>query len=164
MSRPISQLLPPDLHHAGASPQFGNSSQSSYPLSGGHLNPAANLKSLLQLPMKGDQQRSKDTEMKGENISINSGDFNFHSTLLPSFWYLVWSVSIDPTLVSTSLLVLFITAAYRKWLSCPWFQIVTIIKSNFAICNQKRQAVQQWVEFGQKYHMTAVRSLEALSH
>ncbi|XP_012677133.2 D site albumin promoter binding protein b isoform X2 [Clupea harengus] len=71
MSRPISQLLPPDLHHAGASPQFGNSNQSSYPLSGGHLNPAANLKSLLQLPMKGDQQRSKDTEMKDKKTILD---------------------------------------------------------------------------------------------
>ncbi|XP_062395423.1 D site albumin promoter binding protein b isoform X2 [Sardina pilchardus] len=62
MSRPISQLLPPDLHHAGASPQFGSCNQSSYPVSGSHLN-SANLKSLLQLPMKGDQ-RSKDIEMK----------------------------------------------------------------------------------------------------
>ncbi|KAI2655387.1 Hepatic leukemia factor [Labeo rohita] len=64
MARPLSQLLPPDLPSAGASPQFGNSSQAGGTLNGGHLNSAANLKSLLQLPVKGDQRGKDCTEMK----------------------------------------------------------------------------------------------------
>ncbi len=66
MARPLSQLLPPDLPSAGASPQFGNSSQAGGSLNGGHLNSTANLKSLLQLPVKGDQRVKDCSEMKGE--------------------------------------------------------------------------------------------------
>ncbi|XP_026854994.2 D site albumin promoter binding protein b isoform X2 [Electrophorus electricus] len=51
MAGPLSQLLPPDLPTAGASPQFGSTSQAG---SGGHMSPVANLKSLLQFPMKAD--------------------------------------------------------------------------------------------------------------
>ncbi|KAL2083994.1 hypothetical protein ACEWY4_019512 [Coilia grayii] len=70
MSRPISQLLPPDLHHAGASPQFGSCNQSSYSLSNGSLNPGINLKPLLQPPVKSDQ-RNKDTEMKDKDRTLD---------------------------------------------------------------------------------------------
>lgn len=70
MARPLSQLLPPDLPSAGASPQFGNSSQAGGTLNGGHLNSAANLKSLLQLPVKGDQRGKDCTEMKGEETHL----------------------------------------------------------------------------------------------
>lgn len=62
MSRPLSQILPPDLPSAGASPQFGNSSQAG----GLHSNSTANLKSLLQLPVKADQRVKDCCEMKGE--------------------------------------------------------------------------------------------------
>ncbi|XP_016145223.1 hepatic leukemia factor-like [Sinocyclocheilus rhinocerous] len=67
MARPLSQLLPPDLHSAGASPQFGNSIQAGGSLNGGHLNSTANLKSLLQLPVKGDQRVKDCSEMKGKD-------------------------------------------------------------------------------------------------
>ncbi|XP_043117799.1 D site albumin promoter binding protein b [Puntigrus tetrazona] len=67
MARPLSQLLPPDLPSAGASPQFGNSIQAGGSLNGGHLNSSANLKSLLQLPVKGDQRVKDCSEMKGKD-------------------------------------------------------------------------------------------------
>lgn len=70
MARPLSQLLPPDLPSAGASPQFGNSSQAGGSLNGGHLNSTANLKSLLQLPVKGDQRVKDCSEMKGEETHL----------------------------------------------------------------------------------------------
>lgn len=70
MARPLSQLLPPDLPSAGASPQFGNSSQAGGSLNGGHLNSTANLKSLLQLPVKGDQRVKDSSEMKGEETHL----------------------------------------------------------------------------------------------
>lgn len=62
MSRQISQLLPPDPHHAlGASPQFGSCSQFSYSHSNGHFHSGINLKTHS---VKSDPR--KDTEMKGE--------------------------------------------------------------------------------------------------
>ncbi|TRY59472.1 hypothetical protein DNTS_017868 [Danionella cerebrum] len=64
MARPLSQLLPPDLPSAGASPQFGTSSQAGVGHNGGHLNSSANLKSLLQLPVKCDQRVKDCNEMK----------------------------------------------------------------------------------------------------
>ncbi|XP_030639343.1 D site albumin promoter binding protein b isoform X2 [Chanos chanos] len=67
MSRPLSQLLPPDLPPAGASPQFGSSGQAGASLGGGHLNSVANLKSLLQLPMKSDQRFKDSCEMKDKD-------------------------------------------------------------------------------------------------
>ncbi|XP_065117290.1 D site albumin promoter binding protein b [Paramisgurnus dabryanus] len=65
MSRQLSQLLPPDLPTAGASPQFGNSSQAGGSLGGGH-NPTTNIKSLLQPPVKCDQRVKDCCEMKGK--------------------------------------------------------------------------------------------------
>uniref|UniRef100_A0AAY4DX10 BZIP domain-containing protein n=1 Tax=Denticeps clupeoides TaxID=299321 RepID=A0AAY4DX10_9TELE len=64
MSRPISQLLPPDLP-AGASPQFGTGVPSST-THNGHLNSMASLKTLLQLPIKADQRGKDCCEMKVE--------------------------------------------------------------------------------------------------
>ncbi|XP_067093254.1 D site albumin promoter binding protein b [Osmerus mordax] len=71
MSRQLSQLLTPDLP-AGASPQFGSCTQPGGALTGGHLNSMANLKSLLQHPMKGDVQRIKDCcEAKDKDRSVD---------------------------------------------------------------------------------------------
>ncbi|XP_036411536.1 D site albumin promoter binding protein a [Megalops cyprinoides] len=72
MSRPLSQLLPPDLP-AGASPQFGSGTAVSGSPSGGHLSSMASLKSLLQLPIKGDQ-RGKDCEMKDKDKPLDSDE------------------------------------------------------------------------------------------
>lgn len=69
MARPLSQILPPDLPSAGASPQFGNSSQAGGLIGGGH-NSTANLKSLLQLPVKADQRVKDCCEMKGEKTHL----------------------------------------------------------------------------------------------
>ncbi|KAG7257845.1 hypothetical protein CRUP_015223 [Coryphaenoides rupestris] len=75
MSRPLTQLLPPE-HPAAASPQLGSGSGSgsgSNPTgsapNGGHLTSMASLKSLLQLPIKADPPRAaKDCrEMKDKD-------------------------------------------------------------------------------------------------
>ncbi|CAL8299909.1 unnamed protein product [Lota lota] len=64
MSRPLTQLLPPE-HQAGASPQFGSSNPTGSAPNGGHLTSMASLKSLLQLPIKADPRAAKDCcEMK----------------------------------------------------------------------------------------------------
>lgn len=83
MARPLSQLLPPDLPSAGASPQFGNSSQAGGSLNGGHLNSTANLKSLLQLPVKGDQRVKDCSEMKGEETRMLPWHSVFYYNELP---------------------------------------------------------------------------------
>ncbi|XP_077445994.1 D site albumin promoter binding protein a [Stigmatopora argus] len=67
MSRPLAQLLPPDLR-AGASPQFGAPNSASSGPPSGHLTSMSNLKSLLQLPIKADQRGAKDCcEMKDKD-------------------------------------------------------------------------------------------------
>lgn len=67
MSRPLTQLLPPDLPAGATSPQFGVSNPAGSGPQGGHLTSMTNLKSLLQLPIKADQRSIKDScEMKGE--------------------------------------------------------------------------------------------------
>ncbi|KPP74638.1 thyrotroph embryonic factor-like [Scleropages formosus] len=65
MSRPLSQLLPPELP-AGASPQFGASSQAGGAPGAGHLNSMTSLKSLLQVPNKCDQRTKDCCDMKAE--------------------------------------------------------------------------------------------------
>ena len=66
MSRPLTQLLPPE-HPAGASPHLGSSNPTGSAPNGGHLTSMASLKSLLQLPIKTDPRAAKDCcEMKGE--------------------------------------------------------------------------------------------------
>uniref|UniRef100_A0A8D3ANK9 D site albumin promoter binding protein b n=1 Tax=Scophthalmus maximus TaxID=52904 RepID=A0A8D3ANK9_SCOMX len=66
MSRQLSQLPTPDLP-AGASPQFGSCTQPAGSLTGGHLNPMAGLKSLLQHPMKGDQRLKTPCDTKDKD-------------------------------------------------------------------------------------------------
>ncbi|XP_063054953.1 D site albumin promoter binding protein b isoform X2 [Engraulis encrasicolus] len=67
MSRQISQILPPDTHHApGASPQFGSCSQFSYSHSNGHFHSGINLKTHS---VKSDPR--KDTEMKDKDRTLD---------------------------------------------------------------------------------------------
>ncbi|KAG5856340.1 D site albumin promoter binding protein b [Anguilla rostrata] len=73
MSRPLTQLLPPDLP-AGASPQFGSSNTASSTLGGGHLGSMASLKSLLQLPIKGDQRGKDCCDMKDKDKPLDSDE------------------------------------------------------------------------------------------
>lgn len=71
MSRPLTQLLPPDLPAGATSPQFGASNPTGSGPQGGHLTSMTNLKSLLQLPIKADQRGTKDCcEMKGECVHV----------------------------------------------------------------------------------------------
>lgn len=71
MSRPLTQLLPPDLPPGATSPQFGASNPAGSGPQGGHLTSMTSLKSLLQLPIKADQRPAKDCcEMKGEGDSV----------------------------------------------------------------------------------------------
>lgn len=63
MSRPISQILPPDLP-AGTSPQLGPANPAGTTTNGHLNNSMANLKTLLQLPIKGDQRGKDCAEMK----------------------------------------------------------------------------------------------------
>lgn len=73
MSRPLTQLLPPDLPAGATSPQFGVSNPAGSGPQGGHLTSMTNLKSLLQLPIKADQRSIKDScEMKGERASVRA--------------------------------------------------------------------------------------------
>lgn len=62
MSRPLSQLLPPPDLSSGGSAQFGSTNG----VTNGHLNSVASLKSLLQLPIKGDGRVKDCCEMIGE--------------------------------------------------------------------------------------------------
>ncbi|XP_066531505.1 D site albumin promoter binding protein a [Hoplias malabaricus] len=72
MSRQLSQLLPPELP-AGASPQFGPANPApSTP--NGHLNSMANLKSLLQLPIKGDNRAKDCCDMKDKEKPLDSDE------------------------------------------------------------------------------------------
>ncbi|XP_036394144.1 D site albumin promoter binding protein b [Megalops cyprinoides] len=73
MSRPLSQLLTPDLP-AGASPQFGSSNPASGNLGGGHLGSMASLKTLLQLPVKGDQRGKDCCDMKDKDKPLDSDE------------------------------------------------------------------------------------------
>ncbi|KAJ8354910.1 hypothetical protein SKAU_G00224770 [Synaphobranchus kaupii] len=73
MSRSLTQLLPPDLP-AGASPQFGSSNTASSTLGGGHLGSMASLKSLLQLPIKGDQRGKDCCDMKDKDKPLDSDE------------------------------------------------------------------------------------------
>lgn len=73
MSRPLTQLLPPDLPAGATSPQFGASNPAGSGPQGGHLTSMTNLKSLLQLPIKADQRGIKDCcEMKGERACVRA--------------------------------------------------------------------------------------------
>ncbi|KAM9824292.1 D site albumin promoter binding protein a [Neosynchiropus ocellatus] len=66
MSRPLTQLLPPDLPAGATSPQFGATNPVGSVPQGGHLTSMTNLKSLLQLPIKADQRSPKDCCMMKE--------------------------------------------------------------------------------------------------
>uniref|UniRef100_A0A8D3AZR9 D site albumin promoter binding protein a n=1 Tax=Scophthalmus maximus TaxID=52904 RepID=A0A8D3AZR9_SCOMX len=73
MSRPLTQLLPPDLPAGATSPQFGASNPAGSGPQGGQLTSMTNLKSLLQLPIKSDQRAAKDCrEMKDKNKPSDS--------------------------------------------------------------------------------------------
>lgn len=87
MSRPLSQILPPDLP-AGASPQFGSGSQAGGAPGGGHLSSMASLKSLLQLPIKADQRGKDCCEMKGGFVR-NQCAFLSMRFLVPFFLYTI---------------------------------------------------------------------------
>ncbi|XP_030644724.1 D site albumin promoter binding protein a [Chanos chanos] len=78
MSRPLSQLLPPDLP-AGASPQFGPSNPAGA-TPNGHLNSMASLKSLLQLPVKGDQRGKDCCETKEKDKPLDSDEDSLGGT------------------------------------------------------------------------------------
>ncbi|XP_048849277.1 thyrotroph embryonic factor-like [Brienomyrus brachyistius] len=79
MSRPLSQILPPDLP-AGASPQFGSGSQAGGAPGGGHLSSMASLKSLLQLPIKADQRGKDCCEMKDKEKPLASDEDSLGGT------------------------------------------------------------------------------------
>ncbi|KAI4817833.1 hypothetical protein KUCAC02_011206 [Chaenocephalus aceratus] len=70
MSRPLTQLLPPDLPAGATSPQFGASNSAGSGTQGGHLTSMTNLKTLLQLPIKADQMAKDCCEMKGECVHV----------------------------------------------------------------------------------------------
>ncbi|CAB1351171.1 unnamed protein product, partial [Coregonus sp. 'balchen'] len=73
MSRPLTQLLPPDLP-AGASPQFGTGNLAGSVPTGGHLNSMASLKTLLQLPIKVDQRAKDCCAMKDKDKPQDSDE------------------------------------------------------------------------------------------
>lgn len=73
MSRPISQLLPPDLP-AGTSPQLGPANPAGTTTNGHLNNSMASLKSLLQLPIKGDQRGKDCCEMKDKDKPVDSDE------------------------------------------------------------------------------------------
>ncbi|XP_029700912.1 D site albumin promoter binding protein a [Takifugu rubripes] len=75
MSRPLTQLLPPDLPAGATSPHFGASNPAGVGAQGGHLTSMTNLKSLLQLPIKADQRGIKDCcEMKDKDKPADSDE------------------------------------------------------------------------------------------
>ncbi|KAF1382011.1 hypothetical protein PFLUV_G00159950 [Perca fluviatilis] len=75
MSRPLTQLLPPDLPAGATSPQFGASNPAGSAPQGGHLTSMTNLKTLLQLPIKADQRGPKDCcEMKDKDKPVDSDE------------------------------------------------------------------------------------------
>ncbi|XP_058474522.1 D site albumin promoter binding protein a [Solea solea] len=75
MSRPLTQLLPPDLPAGATSPQFGPSNPAGSGPQGGQLTSMTNLKSLLQLPIKSDQREVKDCcEMKDKDKPSESDE------------------------------------------------------------------------------------------
>ncbi|XP_041664214.1 D site albumin promoter binding protein a [Cheilinus undulatus] len=75
MSRPLTQLLPPDLPAGATSPQFGSSNPAVSGPQGGHLTSMTNLKSLLQVPIKADQRVTKDCcEMKDKDKPLDSDE------------------------------------------------------------------------------------------
>ncbi|KAG5264452.1 hypothetical protein AALO_G00253930 [Alosa alosa] len=72
MSRPLTQLLPPELP-AGASPQFGTGNPS-VTTPNGHPNSMASLKTLLQLPIKADQRGKDCCEIKDKDKPVDSDE------------------------------------------------------------------------------------------
>ncbi|XP_076023707.1 thyrotroph embryonic factor-like [Genypterus blacodes] len=75
MSRPLTQLLPPEVPAGATSPQFGTSNPAGSGSQGGHLTSMANLKTLLQLPIKADQRGPKDCcEMKDKDKPLDSDE------------------------------------------------------------------------------------------
>ncbi|XP_037548668.1 D site albumin promoter binding protein a [Nematolebias whitei] len=75
MSRPLTQLLPPDIPAGATSPQFGASSPAGSVPQGGQLTTMTNLKSLLQVPIKADQRSPKDCcETKDKDKPLESDE------------------------------------------------------------------------------------------
>lgn len=75
MSRPLTQLLPPDLPAGATSPQFGAANPAISGPQGSHLTSMTNLKSLLQLPIKADPRAPKDCcEMKDKDKPLDSDE------------------------------------------------------------------------------------------
>uniref|UniRef100_A0A8C7XP98 D site albumin promoter binding protein a n=1 Tax=Oryzias sinensis TaxID=183150 RepID=A0A8C7XP98_9TELE len=75
MSRPLAQLLPPDLPTGATSPHFGATNSTGSGPQGGQLTSMTNLKSLLQLPIKADQRSPKDCcEMKDKDKPLDSDE------------------------------------------------------------------------------------------
>ncbi|XP_061912644.1 D site albumin promoter binding protein a [Entelurus aequoreus] len=74
MSKPLVQLLPPDLP-SGTSPHFGAPSSVAGGPQAGPLTSMTNLKTLLQLPIKADQRGHKDCcEMKDRDKPLDSDE------------------------------------------------------------------------------------------
>ncbi|XP_034560011.1 D site albumin promoter binding protein a [Notolabrus celidotus] len=85
MSRPLTQLLPPDLPAGATSPQFGASNPAGSGPQGSHLTSMTNLKSLLQLPIKADQRVTKDcSEMKDKDKPADSDEDSVGGNNAPS--------------------------------------------------------------------------------
>ncbi|XP_034055625.1 thyrotroph embryonic factor-like [Gymnodraco acuticeps] len=74
MSRPLTQLLPPDLPAGATSPQLGASNSAGSGTQGGHLTSMTNLKTLLQLPIKADQMAKDCCEMKDKDKPAESDE------------------------------------------------------------------------------------------
>ncbi|KAF7646168.1 hypothetical protein LDENG_00191780 [Lucifuga dentata] len=74
MSRPLTQLLPPEVPAGATSPQFGASNPAGSGSQGGHLTSMANLKTLLQLPIKADQRAKDCCEMKDKDKPLDSDE------------------------------------------------------------------------------------------
>ncbi|KAG7325623.1 hypothetical protein KOW79_010548 [Hemibagrus wyckioides] len=70
MSRPLSQLLPPPDIPSGGSAQFGPTTTAP----NGHLGSVASLKSLLQLPIKGDSRGKDCCEMIDQDKPLDSDE------------------------------------------------------------------------------------------
>ncbi|MCJ8749726.1 hypothetical protein PDJAM_G00179570 [Pangasius djambal] len=71
MSRPLSQLLPPPDLPSGGSAQFGPTATTA---PNGHLGSVASLKSLLQLPIKGDSRGKDCCEMIDQDKPLDSDE------------------------------------------------------------------------------------------
>ncbi|KAL3984359.1 olfactory receptor [Sarotherodon galilaeus] len=81
MSRPLTQLLPPDLPAGATSPQFGASNPAGSGPQGGHLTSMTNLKSLLQVPIKISHpllssDKDKPLDSDEDSLGVSAGGAN----------------------------------------------------------------------------------------